>query len=50
MQAAQGKTHIQVGALNYSATKKAGNNIDASSNLDETEEDESESLSVSASA
>ena len=43
-----GKTHIQVGALNYSAAKDS-KQLEASSNLNETEEDDSESMSVSVS-
>jgi len=41
-----GKTHINVGALNFSSQKDS-KQLAQSSNLDETEEDESESLSVS---
>ena len=43
-----GKTHINVGNIHSSATK--GQNLAVSSNLDETEEEDSESMSMSVSA
>jgi len=42
-----GKTHINVGSIHHSTGKEA--RVAASSNLDETEEEDSESLSISVS-
>ena len=44
-----GKTHINVGKINYGGAAAKDTNIAASSNLDETEEDDSESMSMSVS-
>ena len=43
-----GKTHIEIGSLSYSGKKDS--KVEASSNLDDTEEDDSESMSMSVSA
>ena len=47
VQAAGGKTHINVGNVNMAAASKDSNRVGASSNLDETEEEDSESMSIS---